>query len=141
MSCPSCGHDDHAPKPCIACALANTTCFTGIDIVGGDGDRAAAGTIELATGMEARPCLHCVAFEKDEKKLRNHLLAKGLTADAAGCFETPIAREFAGRKSLKIDPRSYGFCRAQGIPVDMLATCEQWTPVRTSSEFESRIKP
>lgn len=139
-NCAGCGHDAHAPQPCTACALTNTTCYTGIDITGGDGDRAAAGEIELATGLEPRPCLYCTAFERDVAKLRNHLLARGLTPDAAGCFDTPIAKDFVGRKSMKIDPRSYGFCRRQQIPVDMLATCDEWTPVQTSTEFESRIK-
>jgi hypothetical protein len=140
-NCPGCGHDAHAPQPCTACALLNTTCWTGIEIVGGDGDKEGRGEIELASGLEARPCLHCTAFEKDEKKLRDHLIASGLQMDAQGRFLTPIAKDFKGRKSLAIDPRSYGFCRADQMPVDMLATCEKWTPVRTSSEFESRIKP
>lgn len=139
-NCPGCGHDAHAPKPCAACALGNNTCFTGIEITGGDGDQAALGDIELATGMERNPCLLCRNFEKDKQKLIRHLMACKLEPDENGHFLTPIAKDFPGRKSLKINPNTFGFCRMDGIVVDMLGTCDSFTAVRTSGELESRIK-
>jgi hypothetical protein len=141
VSCPSCGHDDHAPKPCVACALANTTCFTGIDIVGGDGDQAATGQIELATGFEKRPCCMCRHWENTEPaKLIEFIMSKGLKPNERGNFETPIAKDFKGRKSLEIDPRSSGYCRKDGFVTDQFATCENWSPTRTVAEYQNRMR-
>ena len=140
MSCAGCNHEDHAPNPCSACSAANTTCWQGIKITGGDGDRTAHGQIELANGMEERPCLTCTSFEKDTSRVIRHLLRHKLIADENGIFTTPIAKDFPGRISLKIDPRTVGFCRRDTIIVDMLATCSAYRCVRTASEFESRIR-
>lgn len=140
MACAGCGHEDHAPNPCAACSAANTTCWQGIKITGGDGDRSASGQIELAHGLEERPCLSCRSFEKDTPRLIRHLLRHKLTPDENGIFTTPIAKDFPGRVSMRIDPRSSGFCRRDAIVVDMLATCPEYKSVRTVSEFESRIR-
>jgi hypothetical protein len=141
MSCLSCQHDDHGVGPCPSCTAAGAgTCWQPVRIVGGDGDREAAGRIEMATGTEVNPCMICRSFEKDNRRLIQHFKAKGLTAAADGSFETPIAKDFAGRKSLKIFPDAWGFCRRNSYPVDMLATCPDFQQVRTNSELESRIK-
>lgn len=99
------------------------------------GDEYARGDIELATGTEQRPCFMCRSFEKDERKLTEHLIAKGLEAGPDGKFITPIAKDIPGRKSLKIAPRDYGWCRKDTMPVDMLATCDKWQQKRTSNDF------
>ena len=96
--------------------------------------------IELANGMEERPCITCVSFEKDTNRLIRHLLRHKLIADENGIFTTPIAKDFPGRVSMRIDPRTTGFCRRDTIVVDMLATCSAYRCVRTASEFESRIR-
>lgn len=95
----------------------------------------------MASGMEPRPCMMCRNFEHDSAKLTRHLLAMGLEVDENGVFTTPIAKDIPGRKSLKLDPKSFGYCHNDGVVVDILATCPNWTPVRTASELESRIKP
>lgn len=109
-------------------------------LVGGDGDQSAAGVIDLATGFEAKPCMNCRSFEKDTSRLARHLLSQGLVPDAAGYFETPIARDFKGRRSLRLHPRDHGWCRKNCQVVDMLATCEEWSPVTTRAELASRIR-
>jgi hypothetical protein len=129
------------PSPCASCGAENSACGA-IQITGGDGTTSASGKIDLASGMEPRPCLHCVSFEKDEPKLIRHLLRHcKLAPDENGVFTTPIAKDFPGRRSMQIDPKSHGWCRRDTIVVDMLATCSNWKGVRTISEFASRIKP
>jgi hypothetical protein len=140
VTCTACPHEAHYPHPCSACAAQNTSCAQAIRIVGGDGDHVARGEIEMATGIEQRPCCMCRSFEQDRPKLIRHLLRNKLTPDENGVFRTPIAKDIPGRKSLVIDPRTYGWCRRDTIVVDMLATCPAWTLVRTTSELESRIK-
>lgn len=82
----------------------------------------------------------CRSFENtDKRKLVEHLLSKGLKPNEQGKFETPIAKDFVGRKSLAIDPKTCGYCRRDGIVVDMLATCENWRPTRTLAEFQRRM--
>lgn len=139
-TCPECPHEQHFPNPCSACAAQNSTCVQSVQITGGDGVRTARGAIEMATGFEQRPCLICRHFEKDEQKLIRHLLRNKLTPDENGIFLTPIAKDFPGRKSMKIDPKTYGWCRLDTIVTDMLATCSSFSPARTSSELQSRIK-
>lgn len=100
----------------------------------------AEGVVEMATTAEPHPCMLCRAFEKDERRLVNHLIASGLRPEPDGTFETPIAKDFKGRNSLKIHPASWGFCRKHTHPVDMMATCPDFQVVRTASELASRIK-
>ena len=139
-TCPSCPHPAHGVEPCPTCAGEGGTCWTRIKLAGGDGDRAAAGTVEMASGFEERPCVMCRSFLKDNARLIQHLLARGLKMEPDGSFVTPIAQDIPGRKSLRIDPRSFGYCNKQTMPVDMLASCEDWAPVRTREELMSRIR-
>lgn len=138
--CTLCQHAGHPGKPCEQCAHEGQTCWQKIELVGGDGEQSAAGLIELASGTEAKPCMMCRSWEGGEpQKLTQHLLARGLKPNAAGKFETPIARDFKGRKSLEIDPKDYGYCRRDCIPTDMLATCENWQPTITEADFKRRM--
>ncbi len=120
--------------------MADEDTWRPIEIVGGDGQRDAAGRVELATGTEPHPCMMCRSFEKDEKRLVNHLLAAGLKPEPDGSFTTPIAQDFKGRNSLKIIPSQWGWCRKNLHPTDMLANCPDWEQVRTASEMASRIR-
>lgn len=139
-NCQHCGHAAHGESSCQACAGTNSTCWQRPRIVSGDGDREAGGKIDLATGLEQRPCCVCRSFEKDSSRLQRHIIAKGLIVDGDGNFETPIAKDFKGRRSLKLNLHNFGWCRRNAEVVDALATCPAWKPVRTSSELESRIK-
>jgi len=146
-ACLTCQHPAHGTAPCAACTTEGKgLCWQPIQAVGGTIDTkynevsSAAGVIEMATGLEQRPCFLCRSFEKDEKKLVNHLLARGLKPDPDGSFVTPIVGDFKDRASLRIHPSQYGYCRRQTMPVDMQATCIDWAQVRTASEMESRIK-
>lgn len=112
-----------------------------IKLVGGDGQQEATGVVELATGTEQRPCLMCRSWENvDKKRLVEHILSKGLKPNERGKFETPIAKDFKGRKSLELDPEASGYCRRDGIVTDMLATCENWAPTKTLAEFQNRMR-
>lgn len=107
--------------------------------VGGDGAEYARGAVELASGLEARPCMSCASWEKDERRLIEHLLSKDLEARQDGTFVTPIARDIPGRKSLVIDPKSFGYCRRDGIVTEMQATCPAWRPVVTREQLLQRV--
>jgi len=82
----------------------------------------------------------CRSFEKSDRRLIEYFQSRGLTPMPDGSYETPIAKDFPGRKSLRIHPQNFGFCRRFSHPVDILATCPDFTQVRTASEMESRIK-
>jgi hypothetical protein len=110
-----------------------------IQITGGDGEQSATGRVNLATGIEQRPCIMCRRFEKDQKRLVEHLLAKGLVPDGDGKFTTPIAKDFPGRKPMKIDPTEFGYCRRDGIITDMMATCEAWSPTKSIVDLKRKI--
>ncbi len=141
MACAECQHPDHTPGPCQACAAAGTTCWQGINIAGGDGDRAAEGVIEMATGMEQKPCMMCRHWEGTERgKIERHLLSRGLEARPDGKFVTPIAKDFKGRKSLVLDPKNFGWCRKDSIITDMQATCNEWAPTVTLADFQRRMR-
>lgn len=141
MSCQACGHDDHTPGPCPACAAANTTCWQQIRIVGGDGDQAAHGQIDMATGVETRPCVMCRRWDNvGPKRVAEHLMARGLEAASDGTFVTPIAKDFPGRKSLRLDPRNFGFCKRDMILTDSMSSCPAWAPTRTEAEFKQRMR-
>lgn len=120
--------------------LPTDTGWKPLKIVGGDGDQHAASRVEMVRGTEARPCLTCKHWERDERRLIEHLLAHGLELRDDGKFVTPIARDLPGRKSLVIDPKQSGFCRAESSVTQDLATCEKWQPVTTMSELQSRIR-
>ena len=112
-----------------------------LEVVGGDGETDAAGVVELATGTESRPCAMCRSWENvDQNKLIRHIMAHGLKPNERGNFTTPIAKDFVGRKSLELDPKSSGFCRRDSIITDMLATCENWQPTISLSDFQQRMR-
>lgn len=98
------------------------------------------GHIDLTRGTEMRPCLMCAAFEKDEKRLIEYLLAKGLKPDENGIFTTPIAKDFPGRQSLKMNPKQFGFCRSDGIATMDDATCAHWRPTTLISDLAAKVR-
>lgn len=138
--CPHCQHPAHGSGPCAACTETGT-CWQRIHIVGGDGNEVARGAIEMATGQEAHPCVMCRKWERvDVKRVIEHFLAKGLEARPDGMFVTPIVKDYPGRKSLVLDPRNFGFCRRDMMPVEALATCGQWVPTKRLSELQDRLR-
>ena len=141
MSCQACGHADHGSSPCVLCTQAGGgTCWQRIVIAGGDGDQTASGLIEMATGRESRPCLICRKWENvGSKRVVEYCQSRGLEVQSDGTFKTPIAKEFKGRVSLTIDPRSYGFCRRDQILTDALATCEGFSPTKLITELQDRM--
>jgi hypothetical protein len=121
--------------------MAEDDTWRPITVVGGDGERDAAGVIELASGTESRPCCMCRSWENVEKnRLIEHILSKGLKPNERGNFETPIAKDIPGRKSLELNPEVSGMCRRDVIVTDMLATCENWAPTKTLAEFQNRMR-
>ena len=94
----------------------------------------------MAHTSEPQPCYACRSWEKNERRLVEHLRSRGLTPAADGSYETPIALDFPGRKSLKIFPKQWGFCRLECRPTQDEATCAEWTPVRSASELQDRLR-
>lgn len=97
------------------------------------------GTITTATGLEQKPCFMCKSFEKDNRRLIQHLNARGLVADESGCYETPIARDINGRRSIKIDPRDFGYCRKNCYVTSMKATCPDFQLVQFREDMIPKI--
>jgi hypothetical protein len=112
------------------------TGFKKVNIVGGDGDQYARGLVQPTTGIETRPCMVCRSFEKPglDKMLR-HFLSYGCTVLPDGRVQSPRPKAAKQGAGLKIDPKDFGFCRRQGIAVDMGATCTDWEQKRTRSEM------
>jgi hypothetical protein len=138
--CPTCGHPDHGDKPCTACS-PNGTCWQKVQLTGGDGDQYARGAIQMATGVESRPCMMCAKWEKvDVARIVQHFLAKGLEAKPDGTFVTPIVKDFPGRKSLVLDPHDFGFCRRDMLPTDLQSTCAAWTPTKQIVQLQRRMR-
>lgn len=98
-----------------------------------------AGRIVPASGLVSKPCMMCRSFEKDEQRLRQHFKARGLKPDRDGFYETPIAQEIKGRKSLRMHPRDFGWCRREGSVVHMNATCELFLETNTRSELAAKL--
>ena len=104
-------------------------------IVGGKG------VITAPTGIEEKPCFTCKSWDKDTRKLTQFLLTRGLQPDMNGVFETPIVQDFHdGRKSMKVDPKDWGFCRRDTMPTHMMATCEGWKPTVTRADMRGKIR-
>jgi hypothetical protein len=98
------------------------------------------GLITTATGTEKRPCYLCARWERDQRKLIEFFVSRGLRPDVNGEFETPIARDFRGRRSMRVDPKNWGYCRQQCIATDMNATCENWELTRTRADLAGKIR-
>jgi len=98
------------------------------------------GIIVPATGLETNPCNLCRSFESDDRKLRQYWKSHGLTPDAEGYYVTPIAKEIAGRKSMRVHPRDYGYCRRFGYTTGRNATCEDFAVTQTRAELALKIR-
>ena len=98
------------------------------------------GVIQPATGLESKPCFTCRSWEKDTRRLMQHFQSHGLTPDAEGYYETPIAKEINGRTSLRIHPRDNGWCNRIGCVSHMNATCPDWKPTRFAKELALKVK-
>ena len=123
--------------------MADDTGWKPITIEGGDGETEARGRIELEQGTEPHPCMMCKSFEKDahespDPRILRYFIKRGMTVLPDGRITTPIAKDIPGRKPLVIDPKNFGFCRRDGIPVDIMATCERWCQKATSGDFQTR---
>lgn len=79
------------------------------------------------TGTEEKPCFTCKSWEKDERKLIEFLVSRGMKAKPNGCYDMAvIAGDLPDRKQIEIDPKDFGFCRQLCMPTHMMATCECW---------------
>jgi hypothetical protein len=120
--------------------LPTDTGWKPIIVDGGDGSNSAAGHIEMATGREFRPCIMCKSFEKDENRLVQHLIARGLKPQADGSFISPIAVDMRDGDPMRIYPKKSGYCRREGSVPEDTATCEKWAPVLLVDDLRRRIK-
>jgi hypothetical protein len=97
--------------------------------------------LALPTGVEEKPCMACKSWEKDEKKLIQFLLSKGMTTNERGKYIVAvIAKEFPDRKQIEIDVKDFGYCRFGCMPTHMYATCDDWKEIITRGDLASRIR-
>lgn len=103
-------------------------------------DVSAYGAVEMVSGLESKPCCMCKSFDgASEEKVVRHLIARGLKPRLDGKFETPIAKDFKGRVSMVLDPKGSGYCMRDSIIVEGLASCDEWKPTITISDFQRRM--
>lgn len=99
------------------------------------------GVISSPMGSEEKPCFTCAKWVKDNRRLVQHFIARGLRADENGHFETPIVQDFHdGRRSMKVDPKDWGWCPKLVMPTHMLATCEFWQETNLVREIARKIR-
>lgn len=113
--------------------------FNKIRIIGGDGDTSAQGVVDLVKGIEGAPCFMCRHWEKDEKKLVDHFISHDVMVEADGSLQTPIAKDFPGRVSMRLNVRHMGWCRFEGRPTEDAATCNQWDQVTKREDMLARM--
>ncbi len=82
----------------------------------------------------------CKSFEKDEGRLVQHLIARGLKPQPDGSFISPIAIDVRDRKPMRINPKSSGYCRREGSVVEWNATCEKWQPTLLIQDLARKIR-
>jgi hypothetical protein len=99
------------------------------------GDEYAKGLVEPATGLEKRPCMACRSFEPPSNKVVEHFIAHGLKIKPNFNVDSPITKDFKGRKNMSMDIRDMGFCRLWVMPVDIVATCERWCQKTRAADF------
>jgi hypothetical protein len=120
--------------------LPTDTGWQPIIIDGGDGSQAASGHIDMLSGRESRPCIMCKSFEKDENRLVQHLIARGLKAQPDGSFISPIAMDMRDGQPMRIFPKKSGYCRREGSVPEDAATCEKWQPTTLIKDLARKIR-
>jgi hypothetical protein len=98
------------------------------------------GVIQTSSGLESKPCMLCKSFAKNMRRFIQHCKSQGLVSDEDGYFETPIAKEIKGRRSLRIHPRDYGFCNRNCGVVHMNATCPDFAITQTREELALKVQ-
>ena len=132
--------------------MADTVDDTGLqkirpvaDVVDAKGNEIGAyGAVDMIHGGEPHPCCMCKSFEDtDQNRLIRHIMSRGLRPRPDGKFESPIQDDFKAsgqvRANMVLDPRGAGWCRRDGLVVEGLATCENFAPTKTLSEFQQRM--
>ncbi len=94
----------------------------------------------MATGRETRPCCTCKSWEKDENRLVQHLIARGLKPQPDGSFISPIALDMRDGKPMKIFPKNSGYCRREGSVTEWGATCEKWQPTTLVADLMKKVR-
>ena len=112
------------------------------------GDKSAKGVVDLATTIEIRPCFACKSWEKDERKLAQHIRSKGLKILPSGTMQTPIAKDFKGRSGILMIPgpkgkepamiQDFGWCRRDSQPTHYDATCPNFNQVKRREDMRQR---
>jgi hypothetical protein len=120
--------------------LPTDTGWKPIIVDGGDGSHSARGHIELSRGTEFHPCAMCRSWEKDERRLVQHLIARGLKPQPDGTFISPIALDMRDGQPMRINPKDSGYCRREGSVTEWAATCEKWQPTLLATDLAKKVR-
>ena len=123
--------------------MADSSSDTGwkpIVVDSGDGEASAKGHIELAKAYQFKPCMGCKSWEKDERRLIQHMLARGHKPQPDGTFISPIAIDMKDKTPLRVNPKTFGFCRREGSVTDMLASCEKWEATLLIEDMRRKLR-
>ena len=98
------------------------------------------GQIQQVTGLEQSPCCLCRSYEKNDKKLRQHIASKkNIEVLPDGTFRHIIDRDVPDRNTKTFNIRDFGYCRLYGMPTQQLHSCEKWTPTRSVADFRRKF--
>jgi len=118
----------HDPKP--------------VNIVAGDGETYARGVVESTRAIATKPCFMCKAFDKpDLSRVIGHFMQPRYHCKLLpdGRIQGPKPPKDQGRAMI-IDPKDFGWCRADGIATDMQATCPRWEQKSKREEMQGRAR-
>jgi len=110
--------------------------FKPLIITGGDGENSVRTQVQPTMGLEQKPCLACVSWRNDNRKLVQFLRSrKDIEVHEDGTFSSAVLKDFPDREGMRLDTKDFGWCEQLCMPTDMLASCEKWSPRNRAADF------
>lgn len=96
--------------------------------------------VQPVTGLEQQPCFMCKSWEKNDKRLRQHIASKkNIEVLPDGTFRHIIDKDVKDRNTKTYNIRDFGFCRFTGMPTQQLASCEHWVPTKRLTDLRRKL--
>ena len=107
-----------------------------VDVVGNDDY--ARGMVQPAYGKEVHPCFMCRSYEKpDLEKMIRHMMTPraGVKPEMLPDGKIRVRPAEVAREQDILDPKDFGWCRQDAIPVQHEASCKMWELKQTRRDF------
>ena len=119
--------------------IINDTGWKPIESIVGD-ETGVGGRVQPVTGLETQPCSMCRSWEKNDKKLKQHIASKkDIEVLPDGTFRHLVDQDVPDRETKTYNIRDFGFCRFHGIPSQILHSCENWVPTKSIADFQRKF--